>query len=143
MVHGSKKPPFKIVPKWFKYSKEDIENLILKLAKERHSSAQIGLILRDQYGIPDVKTITRKSVSEILEAHDVSYDIPEDMMQLLRKAVNLHGHLEKNKRDSTSKHGLEKLESKIRSLGKYYSKVGKLPKDWQYDAEKAKLIIQK
>lgn len=125
-----------------KYSKEDVENLVLKLAKERYTPAQIGLILRDQYGIPDIKTVTRKSVSEVLKAHS-PFEVPEDMMQLLKKAVKLREHLEKNKRDKMSKYGLEKLESRIRKLGKYYSRVGKLPKDWQYDVEKAKLIIQK
>ncbi|MEO0301809.1 MAG: 30S ribosomal protein S15, partial [candidate division WOR-3 bacterium] len=38
--------------------KEDVEKLIEKLAQQRFSSAEIGMILRDQYGIPDVKAIT-------------------------------------------------------------------------------------
>jgi small subunit ribosomal protein S15 len=143
MAHGSKNPPFRIVPKWLKYNKEDVEGLILKLAKERYSSAQIGLVLRDQYGIPDVKTITKKTISQILKSNGITYEVPEDMIQLMKKAVKLRDHLRKSKRDNTSKYGLEKLESRIRRLGKYYSRNGKLPKDWKYDVEKAKLIIQK
>jgi small subunit ribosomal protein S15 len=143
MAHGSKKPPYKIAPKWSGYSKDDVEKLILQLAKERHSSAQIGMILRDQYGIPDVKTLTKKRIAEIIKKHGAAGDIPEDMMSLLKKAVHLRAHLGRNKKDRASKYGLEKLESRIRRFGKYYSRTGKLPKDWKYDIEKAKLIVQK
>jgi len=145
MAHGSKKLPYKVVPKWLDYKKEDLEKLIEKLAKERFTSAQIGMILRDQYGIPDVKVITRKTITEIMKKQGIVYEVPEDMMSLLKRAVNLRAHLGrgKNKRDKTSKYGLENLESRIRRLGKYYSKKGKLPKGWKYDIEKAKLIVQK
>ena len=143
MAHGSKKLPYKVVPKWLEYKKEDVEKLVEKLAKERYSSAQIGIILRDQYGIPDAKVITRKKISEIIKKRGIVYEVPEDMMSLLKKAVKLRAHLDQSKRDKTSKYGLIKLESKIRRLGKYYSRKGKLPNDWKYDVEKAKLIIQK
>jgi len=64
------------------------------------------------------------------------------LLNLLKKAVKLREHLNKNKKDSTSKHGLELLESKIRRLSKYYVREKKLPADWKYDAERAKLIVQ-
>src|SRR4030042_2459026 len=131
MAHGSKKPPYRITPKWLGYTKDDVEKLVVQLSKERRSSAQIGMILRDQYGIPDVKTLTKKSVSEIIKKHGVGGDIPEDMMSLLKKAVELRAHLGRNKADKASKYGLEKLESKIRRFGKYYSRSGKLPKGWK------------
>jgi small subunit ribosomal protein S15 len=140
---GSHKPPVKIVPRWVKMKKEEIESLVEKLAKQRLSSAQIGMILRDQYGIPDVKTITGKSISQIMKEKGVYPEIPEDLMNLLRKAVNLRAHLEKNKADKHSLRGLENLESKIKRLGKYYSRKGILPPDWEYSPEKAKLIVQK
>ena len=143
MAHGSKKLPYKVVPKWLGYKKEDVEKLIEKLAKERFTSAQIGMILRDQYGIPDVRVITRKTIAEIMKKQGVTYEVPEDMMSLLKRAVNLRAHLGRSKRDKTSRYGLENMESRIRRLGKYYSRTGKLPKDWKYDIEKAKLIIQK
>ena len=64
-------------------------------------------------------------------------------MSLLRKAVRLRGHLERNKPDKHSKRGLQNLESKIRRLGKYYVRNGDLPKGWKYSYEEAKLIVQK
>jgi small subunit ribosomal protein S15 len=141
--HGSHKPPIKIVPRWSKLKKEDIEKIIIQLAKQRYSSAMIGTILRDQYGIPDSKIVTNKNISRIMQENKLYPDMPEDMLNLLKKSVLLRGHLARNKADKHSRKGLENLESKIRRLGKYYSRVGALPEDWRYDPEKAKLLVQK
>jgi small subunit ribosomal protein S15 len=141
--HGSKKPPVKMAPRWVKYKKKEVEDLVMKLAGERHKSASIGSILRDQYGIPDVKLITGKTVVKILKEGKSYPEIPEDMMSLLRKAVIIRKHLEKHKSDRLSQRGLENLESKIRRLGKYYSREGVMPSKWKYNFEEAKLIVQK
>ena len=140
---GSKKPPIKIPPRWVAYRKEEVEKLVIKLAKEGNSSAQIGLKLRDQYGIPSVKSITGKTITQIMKENKLYPEIPEDLFNLLKQAVNLRNHLEKNKKDYTSKRGLELLESKIRRLGKYYVRKKVLPSDWSYSPEKAKLLVQK
>ena len=139
----SHKPPVKIVPKWLKYKKKDIVDLIIKLAKQRYSSASIGLILRDKYAIPDVKTIVGKSITQIMKENKLYPDYPEDLMHLFKKAVKLHDHLQKNKADKTSKKGMENLESKIRRLIKYYKRKKIIPQDFKYDIEKIRLIIQK
>ncbi len=137
---GSKKP---LVPaQWVEYKKEEVERLVVKLAKDGLSTAQIGQALRDQYGIPSVKHVTNKPILSILKENGMSKEMPEDLLNLLKKAVLLHDHMKKNKKDNTSKHGLELLESRIRRLVKYYIKAKKLPKDWKYDAERAKLIVQ-
>jgi small subunit ribosomal protein S15 len=141
--HGSKKPPIRASPKWFKMKKEEVEELIIKLAKERYSSAAIGTILRDQYAIPNVKIATGKSVAKIMKESNLYPDLPEDMLNLLKKAVVLRQHLQRQRADHHSEKGLQNLESKIRRLGKYYSRNGVMPKDWKYDPEKAKLIVQK
>jgi small subunit ribosomal protein S15 len=141
--HGSKKPIIKKAKKWTELKKDEIEELVIKLAKERKSSANIGLILRDKYGVPDVKVETGKSISKIMKENALYPELPEDIMTLLRKAVVLHGHLERNKPDKHSKRGLENLESKIRRLGKYYTRKGMLPKNWRYSYEEARLIVQK
>ena len=69
-------------------------------------------------------------------------NLEEDLYNLIKRAVNLHKHMDKNKKDSKSKHGLELLESKIRRLGKYYARTGKLPSDWKYSLDKAKLLVK-
>lgn len=140
---GSKRPSRKTAPKWIRYKKDEIEKLVIKLAKEGNSTSMIGLILRDQFGIPLVKKITGKTISEIMKENNLYPKLPEDLFNLLKQAVNLRNHLEKNKSDYTSKRGLELLESKIRRLGKYYVREKVLPEDWVYSPEKAKLLVQK
>jgi small subunit ribosomal protein S15 len=133
--HGSRKPRKKI--EWLAYDKDEIENLIKKMEKEGKTASRIGIILRDQYGIPDVRSLGMR-ISKLMEKKE----IPEDMYNLMKKAVNLHRHLQENKKDAKSKHGLELVESKIRRLGKYYSRKGRIPKDWKYSIDKAKLLVK-
>jgi len=137
---GSKKPM--IPAQWVSYDTAEVERLVLKLRKEGLTNSKIGMVLRDQYGIPSIKESTKKTVKQILKENDASHDLPEDLLNLLRRAVNLRNHMEKSKKDYTSKHGLQLLESKIRRLGKYYIKTKELPEGWKYDAERAKLIVE-
>lgn len=141
---GSKKPVQKTAP-WVKLKKEEVEEIIVKLAKKGHSSAEIGLILRDQYGIPSIRVKElhmEDRIAKIMKKHKAYPPFPEDMYNLLRKAVLLHSHMSKNKRDYTSKRGLQITESKIRRLTKYYKSQKVLPADWKYDVDKAKLLVK-
>lgn len=139
---GSKRPSIKTIPRWVRYKKGEVEEIVVKLAKEGNSIPKIGLKLRDQYGIPSVKLLTRKTISQIMKDEKIYPKFPEDLFNLLKQSVNLRNHLDKNKTDYTSKRGLELLESKIRRLGKYYVRRKVLPIDWRYDPEKAKLLVQ-
>ncbi len=141
--HGSKRPSIRKKPSWNKMKKTEIESLVVKLANERHNQAMIGTILRDQYGIPDVQTMAGRSIGKILKEANIISELPDDMMTLLKKSVNLREHLLKNKPDKHSLKGLEHLESKIRRLGKYYIRKGRIPEGWKYNPEQAKLIVQK
>jgi small subunit ribosomal protein S15 len=142
---GSKRPMQKAAP-WLKdrYKPEEVEEIIVKLAKKGHSLSETGLILRDQYGIPStrVKELQLGKIGKIAKKHKVTQPFPEDMQNLLKKAVSLHAHMHKNRRDYTSKRGLEITESKIRRLAKYYKAKKALPADWKYDPEKAKLLVK-
>lgn len=129
--------------KKLKYKREEVEKLVVELAKKRYPPSMIGLILRDSYGIPDVKKITGKKISQILEGNNLLPEIPEDLLNLLKKAVKLEEHLKIHKKDKHSARGLVLLKSKIKTLAKYYIRKGKLSKDWRYDPEKIKIIIQK
>ena len=138
---GSKKPVRKKKPSWLRYSAKEVEQLTIKLAKSGKSTSQIGIILRDSYGIPDVKFITKKKITKILDENKISPKLPEDLTALIRKAIRLMKHLETHKKDMTVKRGLNITESKIHRLEKYYKKTGKLPKDWRFDKTKAKLLV--
>jgi small subunit ribosomal protein S15 len=139
----SHKPPIRIVPRWFEMKKEEVEKLVIELAKKGYSSAMIGTILRDQYGVPDVKTIVGKSITQIMKENNLYPQYPEELLSLFRKAVNLYEHLLKHKKDKASKKGFENLVSKIRRLIKYYKRKKMLPQDFEFEIEKARLIIQK
>lgn len=139
---GSKRPSIKTTPKWVRYKKAEIEEIVIKLAKEGNSTSKIGLMLRDQFGIPSVKLLTGKTISQIMKNEKIYPKLPEDLFNLLKQTVTLRNHMEKNKTDYTSKRGLELLESKIRRLGKYYVRRKILPSDWKYVPEKVKLLVQ-
>jgi len=138
---SSKKPLSTTPPSWMKLKKGEIESIILKLAKNGYSTSTIGITLRDSYGVTDIKIITGKSISTILKEKELYPEVPEDVQNLIKRAVNIRKHLEKNKQDMVSKRGLQLTESKIRRLEKYYKKTGVLPKDWKYNPEKARLLV--
>ena len=129
-------------PEWVEYSTEEIEEIILKLRKEGKSTSVIGVILRDQYGIPDVKSVTGMKITQILEKHGQTEEYPEDLMNLIRKAVNIREHLKENPKDLHTKRGLQLVESRIRRLVKYYTKEGVLPEGWRYEPKQAALLVK-
>ncbi len=139
---GSKKPLRIEKPEWVEMSEEEIVNKIIELAKEGYSQAMIGTILRDQYGVPDVKLIVGKSIGKILEEQGMAPKIPEDLMFLMKRAVNIHNHLLSHPKDLGNKRGLQLVEAKIRRLVKYYKRVGKLPPDWHYSIKEAELLVK-
>jgi len=138
---GSKKP-IKKVPSWAPYKGKDVEKLIVKYAKAGKSSSEIGLILRDSYGINSVKALTEKSVSQILAENSLTKKLPEDILNLIKKMISIKTHLEKNRLDQTANRGFTLTDSKIRRLVKYYKNTKKLPEDWKLDMDKLKMYLE-
>ena len=132
---GSDKPVNKKVPRWVDYDEKEVEDLVLKLREDGLQPAQIGLKLRDQYGIPDVKTVTGKKITEILEENDQALEIPEDLDNLLQKAESIEDHLEDNQKDQKAERRLELVEAKIRRIANYHRENGNIPEDWKYVRE--------
>lgn len=139
---SSTRPPRRTPPEWVKHPPQEVEDLVIKLAREGHPSSTIGVILRDQYGIPLVKQIVGKSITQILEENNLSLPLPEDLLNLIRRAVNLRKHLEEHPKDLHSKRGLQLIESKIHRLVKYYKRVKKIPQDWKYDPKKVEILVR-
>ena len=138
---GSTRPARLEKPVWVELSAEEVENEVVKLARKGHSKSRIGVLLRDSYGIPLVRVVTGKSISQILEENDIESQIPEDLTDLIKKSLNLRKHLETNHKDLESRKGLQRTESKIFRLIKYYKKKKVLAKDFKYDVEKIRTII--
>lgn len=139
---GSTRPIKKSKPSWLRYKPKEIEMLIGKLAKEGKTSSQIGIVLRDVYGVPDVKVVCEKSISQIMEEKKLTKNIPEDLTFLLRRLMLIKKHLDENKKDMPAKRGLQLTQSKIGRLVKYYKKKGKLAQDWTYDIDNISLLIE-
>ncbi len=138
---ASKKPTKKAVPAWVGRKPKEVEMLVVKLAKDKKTQSQIGMVLRDVYGVPDVKTITKRSISQILKEHKQAAEIPDDMMALIRKSIELRKHLEENHKDQPAKRGLILTDSKIKRLAKYYKRTKRISADWKYDPDKIRLQI--
>jgi len=128
----STRPLSKRAPRWFRYAPEEVEALVVRLAKEGNPPSKIGIILRDQYGIPLVKVATGKNINEILKKNNLAPSLPEDLEVLLRKAARLRIHVEKHKADKYNKRAILLVESKIHRLSEYYKRKGILPQDWKY-----------
>lgn len=137
----STKPLRKEVPQWIILSPDEIEKKVVELANQGKSSSEIGIIMRDMYGVPDITLSTGKKVVKILEQNNAAPKLPEDFTNLIIKALRLRAHLAENHKDNHNKRALTNTEAKIRRLGKYYRSTGVLPKDWKYSPDTAERLI--
>lgn len=138
--HGTR-PAALVPPKWLQFTPEEVELIIVELARKGYPPSSIGIILRDQYGIPLTKAVLNVKLTEVLSKYNVVMSVPEDLYNLIRKAVNLRKHLESHPKDTHSQRGLIETEAKIHRLVKYYKSVGKLPADWKYQPSEAEILV--
>jgi len=129
-------------PDWSSLKPREIESHVIELAKEGKSTSEIGMILRDQFAVPDVKIATGKKIAGILEENKIQSEIPEDLKNLISKALQIREHIDTHKKDVSNKRNLQNTESKIRRITKYYQSIQKLPKDWKYSPKQAKLMFE-
>jgi len=124
---------------WVKQDPKEIEELVIKYSKDGYTPSQIGIKLRDQHAIPLVKPIINKTISDILDQNDLKSEIPEDLNNIVIKAVGLQKHLKSNKNDRRNIRSLELIEAKVHRLSMYYKKIGRIPKNWKYKSVIAQL----
>ena len=130
-------------PAWVPLDKKEITDLIVKMAGEGIPSAKIGTVLRDQYGVPDVRLATGSPITQIMVDNGIVMKLPEDISNLMTKAVNLNTHMQDNKKDTHNKRSLQLIEAKIRRLERYYKSTGILPDDWKYSIKTAELELSR
>ncbi|KAJ0054245.1 hypothetical protein Pint_00233 [Pistacia integerrima] len=152
-ISSSALPYKRTSPSWLKISSGDIEHChvyslsmtvddnICKFAKKGLTPSQIGVILRDSHGIAQVKSVTGNKILRILKAHALAPEIPEDLYHLIKKAVAIRKHLERNRKDKDSKFRLILVESRIHRLARYYKKTKKLPPVWKYESTTASTLV--
>lgn len=131
-------------PEWSDVDADAIEARVVELAEEGHSPSQIGLKLRDEgvqgTPIPDVQLATDKKVTEILDEHNADADLPEDLRNLLERAVRLREHMADNPGDAQNKRALQNAEAKVRRLADYY-RGDELNEDFKYTYERARELL--
>ena len=139
---GSKKPLVDKNPEWVPQPAEEIKETVVKLAGEGMTMAKIGLVLRDQYAVPNVRLATGMTIREILAEKDIKLELPEDLQGLMKRAVSLSSHVKINPKDLHNLRGLQLVESKIRRLVKYYKREGVIPETWSYSLDTAALQVE-
>ena len=140
--HGkshSTRPLVSEIPSWVKIESKEIEELIVKYGKEDLTASQIGIKLRDQHSIPLVLPILKKTISQVLEENELKTDLPEDLNNIVKKAIGLQKHLKSNKGDRRNVRSLELIEAKVHRLSVYYKKIDRIPKNWKYKSVIANL----
>lgn len=145
-VNSGSKSPFSLrlkqrAPEWVEMSAEEVEEKVTELYNQGLSTSRIGILMRDSYSVPGVALVTGKKVIRILKERESVGRLPEDLQNLMRKALKLRLHLERNKRDIHNKRSLQLTESKVRRLAKYYKRERVLPEDWKYKPELAEVMM--
>jgi len=138
---GSTRPARLEKPEWIELAPEEVESEVVRLARRGHSKSMIGTIMRDSRGVPLVKVVAGKKISQILKENEIETLLPEELANLVRKALTIRKHLESNHKDLEAKKGLNRTESKIYRLIKYYKKKKVLPQDFKYDVEKIRTLV--
>jgi len=139
---GSTRPHLEENPDWVPLDEDEIRELVIDLARKGETASEIGITLRDQYGVPNVELAIGESITEVMEANDLGSEIPENLLALMEKAVNLKDHLEEHPKDKSNRKSLRLVESKIRRLVDYYKEQGELAEEWRYSMDKAEILTQ-
>jgi len=90
---------------WVKLKPNEVEKLVVELAKQGDTPAKIGLLLRDKHGIPKAKLIGKR-ISHILK--EAKIEIKSEKDHTDDKIKNLEKHISRNKRDNTARKALTK-----------------------------------
>ena len=138
---GSNRPFVDAAPEWSNTDKSAIEETIPDLSRKGHTAAEIGLILRDQHAVPNVRLVLGERVGQVLARNEISPEIPEDLMNLMRKALRMLDHLNTNRKDIHNRRQLELVESRIRRLARYLKGTGALDSEWTYKRDQLRLAV--
>lgn len=140
-ISRSAKPYKRSPPQWCKSTATDVEEHVCKLARKGLTPSQIGVHLRDSNGIAQIKSITSSKLLRLLKKNGLAPEIPEDLYMLIKKAVNVRKHLERNRKDKDSKFRLILIESRIHRLARYYRTTRKLAPGWKYESATASALV--
>ena len=99
------------------------------------------LFYRDSHGVAQVRFVTGNKILRILKSKGLAPDLPEDIYYLIKKAVSIRKHLERNRKDRDAKFRLILIESRIHRLGRYYRTKSVLAPNWKYESSTASTLV--
>ena len=140
-ISGSALPYSRSPPSWLKTPPEEIIGQIVKMARKGVTPSQIGATLRDSHGVPQVRFVTGNKILRILKAQGLAPEIPEDLYHLIKRAVTVRKHLERNRKDMDAKFRLILIESRIHRLSRYYKTTGSIPPSFKYESSTASTLV--
>ena len=138
---GSSLPYRRTPPAWLKTTSRDIVETVCKLAKKGSPPSMIGMQLRDSMGIAQVKNVTGRKILRLLKHNGLAPEIPEDLYCLIKRAVSMRKHLERNRGDTETKYRLILVESRIHRLARYYKRVRQVPGNFKYESATAGSLV--
>lgn len=138
--HGKKWRQTKWRSRYTSWRKKDYHHLKL-VSHSLCNITYLGVILRDSFGVAQVRWLAGNKILRILKSKGLAPDIPEDLYQLVKKAVAIRKHLGRNAKDKDSKFRLILVESRIQRLARYYKRKRVLPPNWKYDSSTASTLI--
>jgi small subunit ribosomal protein S15 len=103
-------------PVWLKYTEEEVKDIILKLADKGLTSEKIGLVLRDQYGIPKTKIYNLK-IGKVMKEKN-KFTEPA-LLNLQKKTEKIEAHHTKNKQDKKAGRALIITKAKLKRVKEY------------------------
>lgn len=103
-------------PVWLKMEEAELKKVILELS-EKYAPSQIGIVLRDQYGVPTTKVFGKK-LKEYLK--ELGIERNEDLENAEKKVTAIKEHLKNNVTDRIAKHKLQHAQSRLNITRKYF-----------------------
>ena len=95
---------------WVKLKPSEIESLVINLGRKNTPPEKIGLILRDEHGIPKTK-IFGKKISQILKENKLSHSSEKE--NIMKKVEILKKHSEKHKHDYSAQRAIIEHNSRL------------------------------
>ncbi|OEL13896.1 40S ribosomal protein S13-1 [Dichanthelium oligosanthes] len=134
-------PYARSAPGWVRSSAAEVEDMIVRAAKKGQLPSQIGALLRDAHGVPLVHGVTGGKILRVLRSHGLAPEVPEDLYFLIKKAVAIRKHLDRNRTDVDAKFRLILVESRVHRLARYYRRAKKIPASWKYESTTASTLV--
>ncbi|KAM7454719.1 hypothetical protein BLSTO_04523 [Blastocystis sp. subtype 1] len=139
-ISASCLPYKRTAPSWLKTTSAEVEASVCRLAKKGLTPSQIGVLLRDQKGIGQVKAVTGSKILRILKKNGRGSGSFSPRGYVLPDQEGC-GHEKAPRAQQKAKFRLILIESRIHRLTRYYKRTEQLPPTWKYNSATASALV--